>query len=79
LKSFLKRINFKTNLSIKGAIIADGFLGRYRTILYVSCLYCFGVVILTLTSITPLGAPNLYGAIFSLFLIAIGTGGIKFE
>src|SRR4030095_15243744 len=29
-------------LPILGAIIADGWLGKYRTILYLSIVYCFG-------------------------------------
>lgn len=58
-----------------GAIVADGYIGLYRTILYVSCLYCLGEVILTLTSIPALGAPNMAGPMIGLIVIAIGTGG----
>lgn len=58
-----------------GAIIADGYIGLYRTILYVSCLYCVGEIVLTLTSIPALGAPNVVGPMIGLVIIAIGTGG----
>lgn len=58
-----------------GAIIADGYIGLYRTILYVSCVYCVGEVVLTLTSIPALGAPNTIGPMIGLIIIAIGTGG----
>lgn len=58
-----------------GAIIADGYLGLYRTILFVSIVYAIGEVILTLTSMIPLGAPNLAGPIIALIIIAAGTGG----
>lgn len=58
-----------------GAIIADGYIGLYRTILYVSCVYCVGEVVLTLTSIPALGAPNTVGPMIGLIIIAIGTGG----
>ena len=58
-----------------GAILADGFIGLYRTILYVSIVYFFGETILFLTSMKPLGAPNLAGPIVALIIIAIGTGG----
>lgn len=58
-----------------GAVIADGYLGLYRTILYVSIVYCIGEVILTLTSMVPLGAPNLAGPAIALIIIAAGTGG----
>lgn len=30
---------------LMGAIIADGYIGLYRTILYLSCLYCVGEVV----------------------------------
>ncbi|RNA38646.1 solute carrier family 15 member 1-like isoform X1 [Brachionus plicatilis] len=62
---------------ILGAILADGYLGLYKTILYVSIVYCIGEIILTLTSIIPLGAPNITGPAIALFIIAVGTGGIK--
>lgn len=62
---------------ILGAIIADGFIGLYSTIVSLSVVYLIGEIIVTLTSITPLGAPNVYGPIIGLVLIAFGTGGIK--
>lgn len=58
-----------------GAILADGYLGLYKTILFVSIVYFIGEVILTLTSVIPLGAPNLPGPAIALLIIAIGTGG----
>jgi solute carrier family 15 oligopeptide transporter 1 len=60
---------------LMGAILADGFIGLYRTILYVSIVYFMGELLLCLTSIIPLGAPNLAGPIISLIIIGIGTGG----
>lgn len=60
---------------VLGAILADGYLGLYKTILYVSIVYCVGEIILTLTSAIPLGAPNIAGPAISLFIIAVGTGG----
>lgn len=53
-----------------GAIIADAFLGKYRTILWLSILYSVGCVVLA-TDHTRLGL----GA--GLVLIALGAGGIK--
>ncbi len=53
-----------------GAILADGFLGKYRTILWLSILYCFGHLALALDE-TRLGLT------IGLTLIAIGSGGIK--
>lgn len=60
---------------ILGAILADGYLGLYKTILYVSIVYSIGEIILTLTSVIPLGAPNIVGPSIALFIIAVGTGG----
>jgi dipeptide/tripeptide permease len=60
---------------LMGAIIADGYIGLYRTILYVSCFYLLGETVLTLTSIGPLGAPNIWGPAIGLIIIALGTGG----
>jgi dipeptide/tripeptide permease len=62
---------------ILGAILADGYIGLYKTILVLSIFYFVGELILTLTSMKPLGAPNLIGPCIGLVIIAIGTGGIK--
>jgi len=63
-----------------GAIIADVFLGKYRTILYLSMLYCAGHATLALTL-----NPDLLGGVIEprlglaagLAMIALGTGAIK--
>lgn len=60
-----------------GAIISDSFLGKFRTILYVSMIYAAGSVLLALSSAEPIGLPQKEFSILSLLLIAIGTGGIK--
>jgi POT family proton-dependent oligopeptide transporter len=57
-------------LPIFGAIISDGFLGKYRTIIYLSVVYCFGHLALALNATRP-------GLFVGLLLIAIGSGGIK--
>lgn len=41
-----------------GAMIADSFLGKYRTILYISMIYAVGNIVLSLAAITPLGLPH---------------------
>lgn len=53
-----------------GAIVSDAFLGKYRTILWVSLIYCAGSVVLALDQ-TRLGLG------LGLGLIAVGAGGIK--
>lgn len=39
---------------IIGAICADSYIGRYRTILYFSIIYLFGNILLCLAAIPPL-------------------------
>lgn len=62
-----------------GAIVADAFLGKYRTILWVSLLYCAGHLCLALGD-TGLGvglmSPRAW-LFTGLMLIALGSGGIK--
>ena len=55
---------------ILGAIVADAFLGKYRTILSVSVIYCLGHLALALDD-------TRVGLSIGLTLIAIGSGGIK--
>ena len=55
---------------IFGAIIADRFFGKYKTILVLSIVYCFGHFALALDE-------TRYGIIIGLALISIGAGGIK--
>ena len=49
----------------------------FRTILYVSVVYCTGNLIVFMTSLPPLGTGEIAGPMVGLFLIALGTGGIK--
>ncbi|XP_014370098.2 peptide transporter family 1 [Papilio machaon] len=60
-----------------GAMIADGWLGRFRTIFYLSLVYATGSVLISLTAMPPLDLPKLEFTILALLLIAFGTGGIK--
>ena len=53
-----------------GAVISDALLGKYRTVITFSILYCFGHLSLALDD-TRLGLS------IGLTLIAIGSGGIK--
>lgn len=63
---------------IFGAILADSYLGKFNTILYLSIVYLFGEVILTLSSVFwNYGAIAITATFFGLFMISIGTGGIK--
>ena len=55
---------------ILGALIADIFLGKYKTILILSLIYCFGHLSLAINE-------TRMGLTLGLTLIAIGAGGIK--
>src|SRR5262245_34311610 len=54
-----------------GGYLADRFWGKYKTILWLSIVYCFGHLCLALAE----GTPSAF--YFGLFLIALGSGGIK--
>jgi POT family proton-dependent oligopeptide transporter len=54
-----------------GGFLADRFLGKYRTILYISLLYCAGHACLAMFP------DNRTGFYTGLALIALGSGGIK--
>uniref|UniRef100_A0A1B6MAZ4 Oligopeptide transporter 1 n=2 Tax=Graphocephala atropunctata TaxID=36148 RepID=A0A1B6MAZ4_9HEMI len=60
-----------------GAIIADCFLGKFRTILYLSILYVIGNITLSAASNFSLPINHTMFSLLGLFLIAVGTGGIK--
>ena len=57
-------------LPIVGAILGDAVLGKYRTILLLSIVYCFGHLALAINH-------TRMGLVVGLFLIAMGAGGIK--
>jgi len=57
-------------LPILGAVLGDAVLGKYRTILFLSIVYCFGHLALAINH-TRLGLA------IGLGLIALGAGGIK--
>ena len=55
---------------IFGAILSDAFLGKYRTIMALSIVYCLGHLTLAIDD-------SRFGLGIGLGLIAIGSGGIK--
>lgn len=59
-------------LPMIGALIADRLLGKYRTILWLSMVYCAGHAVLALG-----GEASVDGMMWGLGLIALGSGGIK--
>ncbi len=60
---------------VMGSLLSDIFLGKYRTILWLSIVYCLGHLALALMGGAGLApAAWLY---LGLFLVAFGSGGIK--
>lgn len=57
-------------MPIFGALLADGFLGKYSTIIILSLVYCLGHFALALDH-------TLLGLLIGQVLIALGVGGIK--
>ena len=64
-------------LPLLGAWIADRFLGRYRTILYISLFYCVGHGVLACADLTGDLETRKWILFIGLFIIALGAGGIK--
>ena len=63
---------------VLGAFLSDGYLGKYRTILYLSIVYCLGHFTLAFMD-THVGIAIGQSKILALglILIALGSGGIK--
>ncbi|KAK1789773.1 hypothetical protein P4O66_014924, partial [Electrophorus voltai] len=73
---------------ILGAIVADSWLGKFKTIIYLSIVYTIGQVVMAVSAIHDITDANKDGipdsitvhvslAMVGLILIALGTGGIK--
>ena len=62
-----------------GGILSDTRWGRFRTIIYLSLIYCLGNIIMAVTAIPKVtgSPPHWWGAAAGLVLLAVGTGGIK--
>ncbi|XP_013883956.1 solute carrier family 15 member 2 [Austrofundulus limnaeus] len=64
---------------ILGALIADSWLGKFKTIIYLSFVYVIGHVVKSVGAIPTVGNKDSHIALsmVGLILIAFGTGGIK--
>lgn len=68
-------------MPLPGAILADSYWGKYKTIFSLSLVYALGSLMLTGSSMADyvmfsLDVQKIF-SLFGLFLIAVGTGGIK--
>ncbi|XP_063363292.1 peptide transporter family 1-like [Cydia amplana] len=62
---------------IFGGIMADNYLGKFRTILYMMFVYAAGNLLVAITAIPLFALPGRLCTLLGLFLITVGTGGIK--
>ncbi|XP_047504323.1 peptide transporter family 1-like [Pieris napi] len=62
---------------IIGGIVADNWLGKFRTILYLMFVYAAGNILVAVTAIPQLNLPGRLCTLLGLFMITVGTGGIK--
>ncbi|XP_041940599.1 solute carrier family 15 member 2 isoform X1 [Alosa sapidissima] len=64
---------------VLGALIADSWLGKFKTIIYLSIVYVLGHVIKSVGAIPDVGDSTVHIVLsmVGLILIAFGTGGIK--
>uniref|UniRef100_A0A674E857 Solute carrier family 15 member 2 n=1 Tax=Salmo trutta TaxID=8032 RepID=A0A674E857_SALTR len=64
---------------VLGALIADSWLGKFKTIVYLSVVYVLGHVVKSVGAIPSVGDSTIHIALsmVGLILIAFGTGGIK--
>lgn len=60
-----------------GAILSDVWLGKFKTILYLSIVYCIGSWIMVVGAIPHINIPSVAFLTIAQLLIALGSGGIK--
>ncbi|GAB0094457.1 hypothetical protein DMENIID0001_097630 [Sergentomyia squamirostris] len=70
-------VSFVYFFPLAGAIVADSWLGKFKTIFFLSIVYAIGSVIISVGAIPTLNLPIEAMTILGMLLIAIGTGGIK--
>ncbi|KNA05297.1 hypothetical protein SOVF_191750 [Spinacia oleracea] len=64
-------------MPLLGAFLADSYLGRYRVIALFSVIYVIGMSLLTVSASVDALKNSAAAAFVALYLIALGTGGIK--
>lgn len=78
--TIIHTFNFAAYLfTLPGGIMSDSWLGKFKTIFYLSIVYSCGSLVLALTSFPKVTGtpPHWWGAMIGLSLIVVGTGGIK--
>lgn len=65
--------------TVIGAVVADAYLGKFKTIVLACCIYTAGLILLVGTA-TPAGLASgagMGGLVAAMVTIGLGTGGIK--
>ncbi|XP_010269378.1 PREDICTED: protein NRT1/ PTR FAMILY 5.4-like [Nelumbo nucifera] len=71
-------VGISTLLPLLGAVIADSFLGRLRTIFFSSIIYLMGLLMLTLSVSVEIATQFRRQLFFlSLYIVSVGEGGHK--
>lgn len=76
-------VSVTTLMPLLGGFLADGYLGRFSTVVISTAVYLLGLTVLATAQLAPrLGparSPRLHEALFfaGIYLVSIGTGGHK--
>uniref|UniRef100_A0A0D9W0V0 Major facilitator superfamily (MFS) profile domain-containing protein n=1 Tax=Leersia perrieri TaxID=77586 RepID=A0A0D9W0V0_9ORYZ len=87
MKFAAKNVNYWTSVTtlmpLLGGFLADGYLGRFSTVLFSTLIYLAGLVILAISQLSPRLKPehnlHLHEILFfvGIYLVSVGTGGHK--
>lgn len=76
-------ISVTTLMPLLGGFLADGYLGRFSTVLCSTLIYLMGLILMAISQLTPSLKPShslhLHETLFfvGIYLVSIGTGGHK--
>ncbi|KAG8098804.1 hypothetical protein GUJ93_ZPchr0013g35546 [Zizania palustris] len=87
MKFAAKNVNYWTSVTtlmpLLGGFLADGYLGRFSTVLYSTIIYLAGLMVLAISQLAPRLKPDhnlhLHETLFfvGIYLVSVGTGGHK--
>ncbi|KAL5211053.1 hypothetical protein ABZP36_006676 [Zizania latifolia] len=87
MKFAAKNVNYWTSVTtlmpLLGGFLADGYLGRFSTVLYSTLIYLAGLMVLAISQLAPRLKPDhnlhLHETLFfvGIYLVSVGTGGHK--
>lgn len=87
MKFAAKNVNYWTSVTtlmpLVGGFLADGYLGRFSTVLFSTLIYLSGLILLAISQLSPRLKPernlHLHETLFfvAIYLVSVGTGGHK--